>query len=577
MIKPLTLAIGAVALIVFVPLAAAAQVAAPPAAAGPAVGTIIGMVSTDAEGKQPVRRAVISIRGERSGEVITTTGQDGIFQQTELAPDRYTITASRPAYLVASYGAKQTGRAGVPLVLKAGETRTISLVMPRASAITGTVIGIDGLPAAGVTVTALQPGVVNGDRVLVGSAVAPGVQADDRGRYRIWGLRPGQYVIVAKPTAAVASMAVGDDPALRRNVTYAPVYFPGTSDIGAARPVRVGLGQEIAGIDVPIQLVPSAVISGVMQTEDSTPLPAGVRLLLLRMTTGLAPYDPGEVVTPAADGRFEWPALPPGRYIVRLLVPTLAPGASPAGPANSGFWARTEVELDGRDIKDLVVTLRRGFQIDGSVTFESRDGIAAPDPAALTIYLEAVTVNGIKPASPGAVKPNASGTFTVTGLAPGRYRVSPGFPPMSGRTLGWYLKSVSLGGAVLAGDVLDVPSSGITGALSLAMTTAPTRVTGQLLVPNGSPATEYFIVLFPTDETRWANQSRNIQNTRPGTDGTFTLTNASAGTYFLCALDDLLTSDLADPGFLRSLTSSAIKVIVQDEQTVTLTLQIGKH
>src|SRR5262245_57964082 len=368
--------------------AGAPQVPQAPARATPAsstkqTGTISGIVTTDDEGKQPVRRAVISIRGERAGELVTTTDQEGRFQQTDLPADRYTVTASRPAYLSIAYGAKQPGRSGVPLVLAAGAKRSISLVRPRGGAITGTVLGTDGLPAAGVTVTAMRPVIANGDRMLLGSSAVPPAQADDRGRYRIWGLRSDKYVIVAKPPTSMArGMAIGTDNS-ERNLTYAPIYFPGTPDVGAAQWVHVTAGQELSGIDLPMQLLPSATISGVLATEDDAPVPAGLRLLVMRVATGLAPYDAGEVVSVGPGGRFEVPSLPAGRYLVRLLPPTPAPGSTPTAPVNGGFWARTEIELDGRPVKDVVVTLRRGLQLRGTVTFESREGLMPPDAGAI--------------------------------------------------------------------------------------------------------------------------------------------------------------------------------------------------
>ena len=560
------------------PAAAQAPSRATPSPSPAPTGALNGVVTSDEEGKQPVRRAVITIRGERDFEVITTTDQDGRFQQTGLPADRYTIIASRPSYLSITYGAKQTGRSGVPLLLAAGETRTISLVMPRGAVITGTVLGTDGLPAAGVTVTAMRPVIANGDRVLIGSAVAPAGQADDRGRYRIWGLPPDKYVIVARPAASMArGMAIGAEAGSERNVTYAPIYFPGTADLGAAQWLQVASGQELSGIDLPMQLLPSATISGVLATEDDSPLPAGVRLLVLRATTGLAPYDAGESVPVGSNGRFEAPSLPPGRYVVRLQNPVPALGSTLTGVVNGGFWARTEVELDGHPIKDLVVTLRRGFQLRGTIAFGSREGSPPPDPSAITVSLDAVTVDGVKPSSPPVVRPDSSGAFTISGLGPGRYRVNAVFPAIAARTIGWHLKSVSAGGEVLQGDVLEIPSTGVAGSISVVFGPTPNEVSGRLVVSDGTPAPDYFIVLFPADEMRWVNQSRNIQNTRPGTDGVFKFTNPPAGSYFLCALDDLQTADLADREFLRSLVPGAVRIQVEPDKPAILTLQVGKR
>src|SRR6185503_3849886 len=81
-----------------------------------ATGTISGLVTSDDEGKVPVRRAVITVRGEQSGERITTTDEGGRFLLDDLAADRYSVTASKPAYVVAAFGARKSGGSS-PLVL----------------------------------------------------------------------------------------------------------------------------------------------------------------------------------------------------------------------------------------------------------------------------------------------------------------------------------------------------------------------------------------------------------------------------------------------------------------------------
>jgi len=151
------------------------------------------------------------------------------------------------------------------------------------------------------------------------------------------------------------------------------------------------------------------------------------------------------------------------------------------------------------------------------------------------------------------------------------------FPAIAARTIGWHLKSVSAGGEVLQGDVLEIPSTGVAGSISVVFGPTPNEVSGRLVVSDGTPAPDYFIVLFPADEMRWVNQSRNIQNTRPGTDGVFKFTNPPAGSYFLCALDDLQTADLADREFLRSLVPGAVRIQVEPDKPAILTLQVGKR
>src|SRR5206468_893426 len=56
-------------------------------------------------------------------------------------------------------------------------------------------------------------------------------------------------------------------------VGYAPTYYPGVISAADATKVTVGPGQELAGIDFQVQLVPMSTVSGtVIGTSDPVPV-----------------------------------------------------------------------------------------------------------------------------------------------------------------------------------------------------------------------------------------------------------------------------------------------------------------
>jgi hypothetical protein len=544
----------------------------------PARGHISGVVTTDREGKSPARRAVVTLRGEQTGETVTTTDAEGRFSFDRVAADRFTIIASRPSYISATFGAKKPGGQGVPLVLADGERRNIWLWLAKGAVISGRVIAPDGLPATGVTVAALAPVIANGERVLLASATTPGAVVDDEGRFRIYGLRPGAYVVTVRPAStAIRGFAVGNaDDVQRRVVTYSHVFFPGTTDAADARRVQVDIGEEVGGVDIPLRLVPAAGIAGVVRIDGDSPLPTGTRLVLTRAVRGLAPHDGGEVVNVDAAGRFRVPPLAPGRYVIRLVNLTLTPSTAHLGEKPRVYWGRVEVDVNGEDVEDVVLQLHRGLDLPGQLVTEAPADVPPLDLSAFTLSLEGITVDGIRPASPATVRPDAAGRFTLTGVAPGRYRVHASLPPLSGRTFGWFMTSVSFDGAVLNGDILEISETLRAGSLSLKVTTSPSRVLGRLMLDQDVPASGFTIVAFPVEESIWVMQSRNIQHVRPATDGTFTFINLPVGEFYLCALEELTPSDLGDPDFLRGLLPGAVRVTVKEAEGVPLTLKIAR-
>src|SRR6185503_5544825 len=166
------------------------------AGSGQARATLTGVVVSAESAPQPIPGAVVSISGgEIRDNLSVLTDGAGRFTFPNIAPGRYMVSASKPAYLLTTYGASRPGRPGSSLAAEAGKTVEVRLTMPRGAVIAGTIRDHLGDPAPGVDVLLLR---VN--------ASSPGAQiiedvftTDDRGMYRAFGLMPDEYVIAALP------------------------------------------------------------------------------------------------------------------------------------------------------------------------------------------------------------------------------------------------------------------------------------------------------------------------------------------------------------------------------------------
>jgi len=86
---------------------------------------------------------------------------------------------------------------------------------------------------------------------------------------------------------------------------------------------------------------------------------------------------------------------------------------------------------------------------------------------------------------------------------------------------------------------------------------------------DGKPATDYFIIAFPTDRRLWTWGSRRVIAVRPVSTGAFVIQPLPAGEYFLCAVTDLDTSEMYDPTILEPLSRAASKfTLAEGEQKV---------
>jgi hypothetical protein len=520
-------------------------------------GTAVIAGSVTAEDGRPIRFAYVLLLGATTGIVkVTSSDADGKFAFGSLPVDRYTIGASKQPYLAMLAGAKRPGRPGTPIVVANGQKiGDVAIRMPMGGAITGVVTDERGQPGAGAVVSVMQWRMQNGERTL--TQVAGPINTDDEGRYRAFGLLPGEYVVtgmrfglplstralsVQEVDAALGGGAVSaPGAASQAPLRFAPVYYPGTTRASDAVPITVGAGEERNNADFRLETVMTSRVEGSVVTADGQP--AGSMMLIMMSASGsVLQTAVSSRVTP--DGRFQIPNAQPGSYVLMVN-------------SNSGQFARGTLEVAGTDIFGVQLTLRPAMTMAGRLAFDS---VTSPAVGGRRIPLRALTRSD---ATVGAT--DQSGAFTVTNLVPGRYVLGGplSFGPTTD-TMAWTLQSVVADGR----DVTDLP-------LEIADTTPKDVVvtytdkwqelSGRLQSQSGAPVSDYTIIVFPEDKAYWFQGTRRIVTTRPGTDGRFTLsgkglTTLPPGKYLLAAVTDIGREEQFDPAFLAQIVPAAVPV-----------------
>src|SRR5215831_1911997 len=159
-------------------------------AAPTGTGVIAGTVFTDEATPRPVRRAfVLLASGDLWFPQTVATDDAGRFIFVNLAAGNYTLIATKPGYVSATYGSKRPGRGGgVPIAVLEGQRVTdISLKMLHGGVITGAIRSPNGQPVPGLGVQVYQVDAASGTRHL-SIAVPTNITTDDRGIYRAFGL-----------------------------------------------------------------------------------------------------------------------------------------------------------------------------------------------------------------------------------------------------------------------------------------------------------------------------------------------------------------------------------------------------
>jgi hypothetical protein len=165
---------------------------------------------------------------------------------------------------------------------------------------------------------------------------------------------------------------------------------------------------------------------------------------------------------------------------------------------------------------------------------------------------------------------SGDGTFTISGVAPGRYRVG----VLSAG--GWRGKSVDVAGRDALDFLLDVDPERTLPPAAVTLTRRTAGLSGTLTDSAGRPAPAHTIVVFADDPGYWTPYSRRIHALRPSTDGRFSVPSLPAGSYRIVAVDDLEDGQWFDPVVLRALSGSALAITIADGELKTQDLRVAR-
>ena len=546
------------------------------AATARATAVISGVVLSDDDAQRPVRRVRVTCSGGESAGATAITDDRGRFQFPGLRAGRYTLAATKDAWVPASYGAKRPKRPGSAIPIADGQKAQVVIKLLRGSVITGIVLDHANQPAAQTAVSAMRYVMQNGERRL--AAEGSGGVADDRGVYRIYGLPPGDYVIRAAAQGPAVSSSPGELRVIsergggERTVSLAPTFYPGTPIASHAQIVTVGRAEERDGVDFALHLVATARIDGMVTLPDGSPAPPGTQVNLLagpQVDGG----GPGALRTTRAgsDGAFSFADVSPGTYTVlaRATAAGMQPDSAPAM-----VWASADVVVDGDPISGLSLGLQPGMTVSGQVRFDGSRLKPPSDLNSVRVSLIPMQAEGTVGFSPGTNGIDRQGRFSISGVTPGRYRLSATFPG-AGRAGGWQLHA-----AIVAGqDTLDIPftvqaSQSISGA-SIVFTDRAAELTGTVHNAAGGAPNEFTVILFAANQAYWLPRARRIHAMRPAADGAFAFRGLPPGDYLLAAIDDVESGEWFDPAFLQRLLPAALKLTIGGGEQKVQDIRLG--
>ena len=517
----------------------------PPAATGVIRGRVVR-----ADTGEPLRRVQVRVdewsTGDRSGPAATMTDADGRYELTQLAAGRYQLKATRGGYVEVAYGQRRPFEQGRPVELVEGAVlQNIDFSLPPGAVITGRVVDETGEAVAHVSVSLDRRRYIAGARRWVAESAS---STDDRGEFRIFGVPPGDYVIVAR----LHTMDMGS----RDRVRYVPTYYPGTPVAREAQRVTVGPGQEMPGITIALARAATATVRGVVRSSGQAPF-GPVTFVVAREIGGPQAYGSTATAIAAGDGSFAIAGLLPGTYLVEAR-----------SPSGSEF-ASTEVAVEGSDVDGVTLMLSKGATARGRIRFDTGNpppGLRPSQVFVMPAFVDPVGDHQMASTNGGPPVPRDDWTFELRGLR-GRGFIR------AGTESDWQMKRVRREGV----DVTDTPLDFATDVdgLEIELTERSTTVSGGVSDDRGGVALDTTVIVFADDSGKWGPHSRFIQSARPDQKGRFSIRGLPPGPYLAIAVGYLQPGEERDPDVLEAWRQGATQFTLSEGETHALDLRLS--
>jgi Carboxypeptidase regulatory-like domain len=546
-----------------VPVPAPGQAPARDIAQPPRTGTArIRGRAVAADSGQPLRRATIRLsspefRDPRS----TSTDGEGFYEFRDLPSGRYTLSATKNGYVTMSYGARTWNQAGRVLTLAdRQDVDRVDFGLLRGGVITGRVIDEFGDPAVGVNVQPLRSTIVNGQRS--DSSMGQMATTSDTGEFRMWGLMPGDYHVLASPQRSFGpAMEITDD-----RTGYASTYYPGTVSAAEAQLIPIVPGQTAAGIDITLTLTRTATISGMVVDSDGQPVRRGNVSLMPRSPNGMMMGMGGGPINP--DGTFKISNVAPGEYVAR--------GSSqPAGPGMPMVQAMANISVAGADVSGVVLAPVRPIKITGRITL---------DPPGTWVDANAIRVS-TQPKSPGPffnfgagiTPPITRDDFTFEMSSNAGSVLIRAFPFMPGGAGSWTLKSVRYEGKEIIDAGLELSDGRDVEGVEIVLTNRQQILTGLVTNSKGEPVLDAAVTVFPQNPDEWMGPTRHVGGGRPDQNGRYSIRTLPPGEYFAVAMEALDNSRRSsDPRqFYQDLSRVSTPFTLTEGETRVVDLKVA--
>lgn len=492
----------------------------PLAAATAGTAGSVGGTVTSAVSGMPLAFADVHLLSA-AGIKITSTKSDrrGRFLISGVPPGEYRLSAGRRYFATGRYGQQTWNGIGDLIAVAEGKNVEVEITLHRLGVITGMVLDENGEGMPNFPVRAIR---ALPDRPA--GPVSYGGISDDRGYFRIPGLKPGKYYVASSENGAPDGG------------NYLPTYHPGVLDRSSSPPVEVEIDSETPGIAVRAIAGELLTLSGVVKGPAGGMIPPEVSLHLFL-------DEKRRDARPLADGSFQFRSLSPGRYTLAALSETAG------APALAAYQ---HVDLF-QNLAGLSVDLAPAPEL--SLTLDAGPG-AALQPGQILILLSRVENYG-RSAPKQAVAAGDEAHFESGPLLPGEWR------PFLVLPEDFYLDDILVEGKSSLAGIALLPGNAKAARIRLGHD--PGLIKGRVLDDKGRIVPAAFAICYPLDE-RNRLRLAGYRKMQTNEKGEYRFGGLPPGSFRVAAvsfvpdeLEDQLPDLMAESGAIRIESGSKIE------------------
>jgi carboxypeptidase family protein len=521
------------------------------------LATIAGTVVSANTG-EPLKKAYVTLsqkgsHGDDSHDhpLAATTDAAGHFSIDKIPASSYDLVVTRANYLRSHYGQDQLDKPGATLSLASGQKITDLLFrLHRAGIISGKVVDEDGEPVRGASVTTVLHSKVRGKPTIQRN---DNENTNDLGEYRIAGLEPGRYSVLAAPPVGYYAQETP-----HQFDQYSPIFYSGATDIAHASTLELKSGDEISGIDFVLTpksptrayKVHGRVLNSLADYPDA-------RVSVILFPRGSREWDfvsdEKQVRADMKTGDFEIKDVVPGEYVAAAI--SYAGGK----PHN----VMQNVDVSNTDVDGLSLVLARGIDIPIRVTLEGKFAGSTADVFIALIPAEDETAINFSGLQSAVAQPD--GSFLLKDVSDGFYSLK-----VSSKCPECYLKSAKANGVDLLDQGIRVASATGPASIAVVYSSYTGTVTGAVTNKDDLPAAGALVVLVPDAASRQKLEQYKTSNTDQY--GHFEIRGVPPGHYKAFAWEKVNQESYGDPDFLKPVEnkSESFDIAANEQKSVQL-------